>query len=680
MGGQPPESVSAPMGAVFLSYASQDGEAAERICEALRSAAIEVWFDQSELRGGDVWDQKIRREIHDCALFIPVISANTASRHEGYFRLEWDLADQRSHMMARSRVFVVPVCLDATTEAAADVPDSFKRVQWTRLPAGETPPAFVERIRRLLSPERPSAARPPASAASAGGSAILEPGRASWWSKPAAWIACASVLLAALAYFAARDFRVAKQATPAAATAAGAVSANIATPPHSIAVLPFVDLSENRDQEYFSDGLSAELIDLLARVPNLRVPARTSSFYFKGRSDDLATIAQKLHVANLLEGSVRRSGGTLRVTVELIRADSGYHLWSNSYDRDLKDVFKVQDDIAAEVVAALKLKLSPEAQSAAGHRTANTDAYDQYLLGREFLDLGTPDGLERATAAYRKAVALDAGYSAAYAGLALAEYSRANDIGDALGFDRANSAADKAVALAPDQADGYAARGFLRYIFSWDWSGAQADLEQALAINGKNSTTVSFYGELLSVLGRQAQAIAYARKATELDPLSARAWLGLGERLTDSGDYAAADAVLARSLELNSQSPYAIMALEKLRLLESRAPEALATARECRHVTVRLLGIATAEHSLGHTRESQAALDELIEKRVQDPYQVAEVYAWRGEKDKAFAWLQRAYLQRDGGLSHYVRTDRLLASLRSDSRYAELLRQMHLPQ
>ena len=164
MEGKLPSEANTPVAAVFLSYASQDSDAAQRLCEALRSAGIEVWFDQSELRGGDVWDQKIRREIHDCALFIPVISANTASRHEGYFRLEWDLADQRSHMMARSRVFVVPVCLDATTEAAADVPESFKRVHWTRMPASDVPPSFVERIRRLLSPEPSATVRSPESA------------------------------------------------------------------------------------------------------------------------------------------------------------------------------------------------------------------------------------------------------------------------------------------------------------------------------------------------------------------------------------------------------------------------------------------------------------------------------------------------------------------------------------
>src|ERR1700728_3150807 len=160
---------SPPSGAVFLSYAAQDAEAGRRICEALGAAGIEVWFDRSELRGGDVWDQKIRREIHDCALFIPVISANTASRHEGYFRLEWDLADQRTHMLARNRAFIVLVCLDATPAAGADVPESFQRAQWTRLPGGETPPEFVRRIEQLLSGEvhpATTAARGPARAAS----------------------------------------------------------------------------------------------------------------------------------------------------------------------------------------------------------------------------------------------------------------------------------------------------------------------------------------------------------------------------------------------------------------------------------------------------------------------------------------------------------------------------------
>ena len=179
MGEESSKPASTPTGAVFLSYASQDAEAAQCICAALRSAGVEVWFDQSELRGGDTWDRQIRRQIRECTLFVPIISANSQARPEGYFRLEWDLADQRTHLMGRNRAFVVPVCTDATPEREADVPDSFVAVQWTRMPGGETPPAFVERIKRLLSPELSAM-----SAVSGAVPGLREPVRATWRSKP----------------------------------------------------------------------------------------------------------------------------------------------------------------------------------------------------------------------------------------------------------------------------------------------------------------------------------------------------------------------------------------------------------------------------------------------------------------------------------------------------------------
>jgi TIR domain len=244
--------VTEPSHAIFLSYASQDAEAAQKICAALRAAGIEVFLDQSELRGGDVWDQKIRREIQECALFIPVISANTASRHEGYFRLEWDLADQRTHMMARSRVFVVPVCLDATTEVVADVPESFRRVQWTRLPGGETPPAFVERIKRLLSGESSPPGAEPVVARISAAAATRKPVLPWWRSKPAL-LATIAVVVVALGYPAANRLVLSKRgaemgAAPAAQSAPGTA---FNPPPHSIAVLPFVNLSGDKEQEYF---------------------------------------------------------------------------------------------------------------------------------------------------------------------------------------------------------------------------------------------------------------------------------------------------------------------------------------------------------------------------------------------------------------------------------------------
>ena len=206
--------------------------------------------------------------------------------------------------------------------------------------------------------------------------------------------------------------------------------------------------------------MSEELIDLLAQVQDLRVPARTSSFAFKGKADDITSIAQKLRVAQVLEGSVRKAGNTLRVTVQLIRADSGYHLWSMTYDRDIKDIFKVQDEIAAAVVEVLKAKLAP-AQPAAPYRSANTDAYNQYLLGKRFHSRGNVDGWRRAMDAFHKAIALEPDYAAAYAGLALSEYALADLTGDAAGRNQAMADAERAVP-APQGADGYASRGVLR--------------------------------------------------------------------------------------------------------------------------------------------------------------------------------------------------------------------------
>jgi hypothetical protein len=288
VGDESPNRVRTPAGAVFLSYPSQDVEAARRICDALRATGIEVWFDQSELRGGDVWDQKIRRQIRDCALFIPIISANTASRQEGYFRLEWDLADQRSHMMARDRAFIVPVCRDATPGAGTDVPESFHRVQWTRLPGGETPPAFVERVRRLLSPV-PSTASRPATSAMSTGPAVSEPLRASWRLKSASLVVVA-VLAVMFAYFAVDKFWLSKRvASAAVSTTVSARSQSPVVLDKSIAVLPFADMSEKRDQEYFADGLSEEILNLLARIPNLKVIGRTS----RSRSRDVTTICAR---------------------------------------------------------------------------------------------------------------------------------------------------------------------------------------------------------------------------------------------------------------------------------------------------------------------------------------------------------------------------------------------------
>jgi serine/threonine protein kinase len=459
----------------------------------------------------------------------------------------------------------------------------------------------------------------------------------------------------------------------------GASVAAFAPPAHSVAVLPFIDMSEKKDQEYFSDGLAEELLDLLTKIPGLQVIARTSSFSFKGKSDDIPTIARKLNVANVLEGSVRRSGDRLRVTTQLVRADTGVHIWSETYDRELKDIFKVQDNIAAAVVTALKLQLLPSEHIAGAHRTDNTEAYTQYLLGRQFEGLHSLDDYRRAVAAYRKAIELDPNFAAAYAGLSTAQFWASDQTGDAAGVEQAMSAAEKAIALEPEQVDGYTARAYLRITVTWDWTGAQADLEKALTLDPGNSAIQSGYGVLKLTLGQLPEAVAALRKSVELDPLSSEAWNWLGYTLTANHEFASAQQALARALQISPGSEFALSNSVELHLLQGHALEALPVAQQITRVW-RLYSLATTQHSLGHAKESQQALNLLIAEYSREAaYQVAEVYAWRGEKDKAFEWLERAYHQRDTGLTE-IKISPMLWNLHADPRFAAMVRKMNLPE
>ena len=295
------EPASTPAGTVFLSYASQDSEAAQRICDALRAAGIEVWFDQSELRGGDAWDRHIRERIHDCRLFIAVISANTEARDEGYFRREWGLAVDRTRDMDEKKAFLLPVVIDNSVERNARVPERFHGIQWTRLPGGVTPSAFVARVAALLGAPAPAAAVGPGSAPVSSRPAHVRNPRAIW----------IPLGLATLAIIVGGGwFALQRSALHRHAKTGVTVQSRPAVMEKSIAVLPFADLSEKHDQEYFADGMAEEVINLLAKLPDLKVIGRTSSFQFKGRNEDLRKIGQSLGAAYVLEGSVRRSGAT----------------------------------------------------------------------------------------------------------------------------------------------------------------------------------------------------------------------------------------------------------------------------------------------------------------------------------------------------------------------------------
>jgi TolB-like protein/DNA-binding winged helix-turn-helix (wHTH) protein/Tfp pilus assembly protein PilF len=447
----------------------------------------------------------------------------------------------------------------------------------------------------------------------------------------------------------------------------------------SIAVLPFADMSEKKDQEYFSDGLAEELIGQLGNTPGLKVIARTSSFSFKGKSDDIPTIASKLNVANVLEGSVRRSGNHLRVSTQLIRADSGQRLWSETFDREFKDIFTIQDEIAAAVVTALKIQLNGGSTATRGHGTSNPEAYNGYLLGRQLFLQGTVPTWRQAIEAYQKAIGLDPHYADAYADLAVSQYYLADQTGDHALGKLAEQSAQRAIDLDPRLAAGYSVRAFLRYLFSYDWVGAEADLKRALALEPTNSRVLSRYGNLLSYLGRTQEATAMLRKAIEQDPLQNTNWYELGIALSESGDHAAAYDAFHQALAIRPTDNFSKFHLARLQLVDGKVQEALDTFRSNADEEFRGAGIAMVEHTLGDARASQQALDTLIAVGAADAaYQIAEVYAWRGERDKAFEWLERAYRQQDGGLAD-LKCDLQLASLRSDPRYVALLRRLNFP-
>jgi serine/threonine-protein kinase len=472
---------------------------------------------------------------------------------------------------------------------------------------------------------------------------------------------------------------------PAAGPATSASPAVAAAP--SIAVLAFADMSPQKNQEYFSDGIAEEILNALAHVEGLHVSGRTSSFSFKGKNEDIQSIGQKLNVAHVLEGSVRKSGNRFRITAQIVNVSDGYHLWSQTFERELTDIFAVQDEIARAVVSALKMKLLPAADHAARERsTRNIEAYNQYLLGRRFSRVFSQDGRRRAVEAYEKAVALDPGYAPAWAGLASALLGRGPKGGPKGGsyadFEVARkhalAAAEKAVALNPAISEGYRARGRM-HAAEWDWSRAQADLEHALALNGGDVEILESYAILLAELGRLPEAIRALEKAIALDPLSALSWSHLNIMYRSSGKLGLARSAASRALEIAPELDSAPYALGMISLLEGRPAAALDSFRRGPESVVMGMGRALAEHDLGRPEESQRALDELIAWKPDAPtYLIAAVYAWRGERDRAFEWLERAYEKHDWLLS-WVKFDPLLRNLRSDPRYTALLKKMQLP-
>jgi TolB-like protein/tetratricopeptide (TPR) repeat protein len=450
----------------------------------------------------------------------------------------------------------------------------------------------------------------------------------------------------------------------------------------SIAVLPFADLSQQRDQEYFSEGLSEEIRNALARLDGLRVAGHASASSFKGRREDLPSIGEKLNVGAVLEGSVRRDGSRVRVTAQVSEVKGGTQLWSQNYDRELTDIFAMQDEIAAAVVAALRVKLMPgQEPSTQAYRTANPEVYNQYLIGHRFFGRESKDGMRRAVEAFDRAVALEPSYAPAQAGLGLALVLDGlfnwTEAGWADRGQRALDASERAVALAPDLAEASATRGKARSWIAWDWVGAQADLERAVRLNPGDALVQQQYSALLASLGRLPEAINAGRRATELDPLRGNAWQLLGYWYNLNGQFDLAARALDRALELNPDSEVTWVRQFQALLWNGKPDAALALLAGA-HPSC-LPCEAMAQHDLGHASESQRALDGLIARAGGTaPYTIASVHAWRGERDLAFEWLERAAARHHPHLV-FAKVDLNLRNLRADARWKPFLRRMNLP-
>ena len=675
-----------PSHAVFLSYASQDAQAAQRIAQALRGSGIEVWFDQSELRGGDVWDQSIRRQIKTCALFIPIVSRHTHERAEGYFRLEWKLAVDRSHLIMANKAFLLPVVIDATGNDDEHVPEKFREVQWTRLPGGETPPAFVERVRRLLSPE---ASTPLGAAVSAQSGAVgisRAPAQAAWSPKRGLLAAAAAIaVLGVIAYVAIEKIWISKPAASAPAVAASAAPAAFTPPPHSIAVLPFINMSGDKEQQYFSDGLTEELLNSLSRINKLQVAAPTSSFSFQGEHPDIATVAHKLNVGAVLEGSVRRAGNTVRITAQLINAVTGFHLWSETFDRDLKDVLKVQTEIATAVASALKVTLlGNEAARIELGGTRNPGAFDAYLRASKALRSGQgTSSYQSAIAGYTEAIRLDPNYALAFAGRSIALSSYAgefvNDTGIREFYAKSEADARQALKLAPELAEGQLALARFYGSTPLDYTHAGEAYERALVLAPGDAEVLARSGAFAVVMGRFDAGLAAVRHAVALDPLNPQTHEALGESLFWARRYQEAVAVFGEvtSLEPDFKRAYGFRGVAYYSLGDLQSAQSSCETKPdhwssmwCLAVTLEKLGLhADAEAEL---KKLQAVFGDAA------AYQCATIYAQWGDAAKALEWLGRAVRLPDAGVV-YVKTDPLMDPLRKEPRFQAIERELKFP-
>ena len=465
------------------------------------------------------------------------------------------------------------------------------------------------------------------------------------------------------------------------APAAPAVSTFSGEP--SIAVLPLTDMSEKKDQEYFADGMSEEILDLLVKIPGLKVIGRTSSFQFKGQNADLRTIGEKLGATYLVEGSVRKSGDRLRVTAQLIDSRDGSHLMAETYDRKIEDVLKMQDEIAAALVRALQLTVGVD-RDLPRPTLPNPEAYSLYLHGRQAYDRLDRQGFEQAASDFQRALALDPSLGSAAAALALM-YEGLGEFGfipPAMAFEQARHEAQHALALDPHIALAHAVLGSVHDVYDWDWPAADRETQQALALAPNDAGILHFAGRRSLTIGRWDEALNSVNASLALDPLLPPTYIELNWVQVRRGRLAEAEAAARRAMEISPTYVWAHYYLGVTLLVAGNPEAAMAVFAKEIDTGARLGGLAMGNWALLRTPESDRSLAQMLKDKDQtggNAFGIAEVYAYRGEADSALYWLERAYQQKDVSL-YLVKGDPPLKSLETNPRYKAFLRKMNLPE
>ena len=603
--GNPAEAPAGPVCSLFVSYASHDTEIAQRVCSALEAAGFPCWIAPRDVKGGAQYADAIVRAINEARAVVLVLSASAvASSHVG----------REVERAASKHKQIVAFRLDAAALSPA-LEYFLGESQWIDVPKLGMPAALAK-LAEAVGQESATPVQPKPVTERAGGTR-----------KRFAIAATILICVGAAATLGIHYWSLKHRAAQSVAE----------TNDKSIAVLPFTDLSEKKDQEYFADGMAEEVLDLLAKVPGIRAIGRTSSFQFKGTNQDLRAIGTKLGAAYIVEGSVRRTPERVRVTAQLIDARDGTHRWSETYDRPAGDALQVQDDIAASIARALEVSVGADSSSSR-RRPKSDQAYDAYLRGLYASEHNDVDGLATAVAYYRQALDIDPTFTDAAVQLAFAYYGQANQgmVSADIGYDQARRAVESALKLDPDNGISHALLGAIHSDYDRDWAAADGEFKRARALAPHNGDVLWLSAQLPLALGQDAAARQLYREALAYDPLLPPAYMMLAYVEERSGHWSEAEAADRRLLEVSPTYDWGHVELGLELLMLGDREAALAEVKRDSNPIGRAQGLALVFHALGRKDESDAALRELITTGGHScPFCVAEVYGYRGERAEA---------------------------------------------